>query len=461
MASTNCNSCDITSVCTSCDRAENVPTSSDANHEPSMGVGASTGGPGGPAEPLAQPTKPLVEQLTKQIADLQQEEVSTETKGLDYIETKTLATIEVIESVTKHPNADSLWIATVQGWGVIVNLAGMFGADATPDSVVGKKVVYVQIDSIMPETFKDMSLWGYLASTYMGKRVRSAKIRGMFSQGLILDFETLAPLFPNIDFSSKPVGANVTNDLKIIKYYSIYDAEGPGYFGAYDKSKIKGRPSPASLRPFPEFLEKTDQPRLQAQIGIVRGLEPGRPFTATQKYDGQSVQWFHKDGRTGVCSRNFEVLLELDVDQDKRDKANDKFREMNDKYGIFAKLTESKRNVSVQTEMYGMGINGNRHKKNTVDIAVFDVYDIDKRRFLTHKEMVAFATEMGLPTVPVVFEDQPLLSENIEPWLKLANSQRYVGGLLAEGIVVRTSDGKNPYISFKVISQEYLVKYDL
>lgn len=432
MASTNCN---INVSYIDDDRILTVPASMAVNVEPNA----------------------VVEQLN----NLPQGEDPAETKGMDYIETKTLATIEVIERVTKHPNADSLWIATVQGWNVIVNLTGMFGADATPDSVVGKKVVYVQIDSIMPETFKDMSLWGYLASTYMGKRVRSSKIRGMFSQGLILDFETLAPLFPNIDFFSKPVSANVTNDLKIIKYYSIYDAEGPGYFGAYDKLKINGRPSPASLHPFPEFLEKTDQPRLQSQIKIIRDLEPGRPFTATQKYDGQSVQWFHKDGRIGVCSRNFEVLLELDIDQYERNKTNDNFREMNDKYRIFDKLIESKRNVSVQTEMYGMGINGNRHKKNTVDIAVFDVYDIDARRFLTHNEMVVFATEMKLPIVPVVFEDQPLLSENIKPWLKLANNQRYAGGLLAEGIVVRTSDGKYPYISFKVISQEYLVKYDL
>lgn len=428
MASTNCHYCDDDRICTSDCRED------------------------------AEPLKPLVQSTEPQGF---QEKDSTETKGMAYIETKTLATIEVIERVTKHPNADSLWNVTVQGWNAIVNLASMFGTDVTPDSVIGKKVVYVQIDSIMPETFKEMSLWGYLASTYMGKRVRSTKIRGTFSQGLILDFETLTPLFPNVDFSSLLVGTNVTNDLKIIKYYSIYDAEGPGYFGAYDKSKIKDRPLHVSLRPFPEFLEKTDQPRLQAQINIIRELEPDRPFTATQKYDGQSVQWFYKDGRIGVCSRNFEVLLELDVDPDKRDKANDKFREMNDKYSIFDKLIEKKRNVSVQTELYGIGINGNRHKKNTVDIVVFDIYDIDKRRFLTHNEMVSFAAELGLRTVPVVFEDQPLLSENIEPWLKLANSQRYIGGFLAEGIVVRTSDGKDPYVSFKVISQEYLVKYDL
>lgn len=377
------------------------------------------------------------------------------------IETKTLATIELIGKVTKHPNADSLWIATVQGWDVIISLTSMFGNDATPESIVGKKVVYIQIDSIMPETFKEMALWTYLADTYMGKRVRSAKIRGSFSQGIILDFESLTPLFPDIDFASKPVGTNITNNLKITKYYSIYDAEGPAYYGAYDKGKIKGSPSSVTLLPFPEFLVKTDQPRLQAKMDIIHGLEGKRLFSATQKFDGQSVQWFYKDGKTGVCSRNFEVALELDVEPAKQDRANDKFREMNVKYGILDKLLKCKKNISVQTEMYGMSINGNRHKKNEIDIVVFDIYDIDTRNFLSHRKMMDLASSLGLPTVPVVFEDQRILSTEVKPWLELANNQRYAGGHLAEGIVVRTSDDASPYVSFKVISQAYLVKYDL
>ncbi len=382
-----------------------------------------------------------------------------------YTEEKVLAVVDVIQEVFKHPNADSLCIARVQGWDVIINLAGMFGVDATVESVVGRKIVYVQIDSVMPETFKENTMWKYLTSTYMGRKVRSAKIRGVFSQGLILDFDTLAGLFPTLDFASLPVNTNVTNMLGIIKFYDIYDAEGPAYGGAYDKSKIKSRPSPASLRPFPDFLVKTDQTRLQAQISLIRGLAPDRMFTATQKFDGQSVQWFVNNGRAGVCSRNFEVNLELDMDVDKRDKANDKFREMNARYNIFDKLLALGRNVSVQTEMYGMGINGNRHKKNDVDIAVFDILDVDKQSFMRHTEVWKLAGELGLPTVPVVFEKQLLLSDKIEPWMKLANSQRYPSdgrtALLAEGIVVRTADEQAPYVSFKVISQEYLMKYDL
>ncbi len=407
---------------------------------------------------LASTAKEAPVQPEKQLDGL---DVSEEKK--EYVEEKVMASVDVISEVFKHPNADSLWIARVQGWDVIINLKAMFGDAATPENVVGRKVVYVQIDSVMPTVFENNLFWKYLSSTYMGKKVRSTKLRGVFSQGLILDFETIAPLFPELGakLDSLPAETNVTNELGIVKYYSIYDAEGPAYFGAYDKSQIKGRPSPASLRPFPEFLQKTDQPRLQAQRKLVLGLEPDRLFTATQKFDGQSVQWFHKDGRVGVCSRNFEVLLELDLPEDKRDKANDKFREMNTKYSIFDKLLACKRNVSVQTEMYGMGINGNRHKKNDVNVAVFDVFDIDRRQFITHDEMVSLAAELGLPTVPVVFENQRLLSEKIEPWLELANKQRYAGGLLAEGIVVRTADGKAPYMSFKVISQEYLVKYDL
>lgn len=425
------------------------------------------------AQPAEQPvTEPNTEPNTETkdaLADLKTDDLKmNETKTDEtpyiepkYIEQKVLAVIDVISDVFKHPDADSLWIARVQGWDVVINLTAMFGADATPENVVGRKIVYIQIDSVMPETFKDMALWKYLSNTYMGKKVMSAKLRGVVSQGIILDFKSLTPLFTTIDFDSLPLDTNVTNDLGIIKFYSSYDAEGPVYFGSYDRTKIKVMPSVASLRPFPDFLQVTDQERLQAKKKLVKGLDASRTFTATQKFDGQSVQWFYKDGRVGVCSRSKEVLLERDLPAEKRDKANNKFRDMEEKYSIFAKLTALGKNVAIQTEMYGMGINGNRHKKNDVDIAVFDVYDIDHKSFLKHADGWALADSLGLPTIPIVFLNQPLLSDQIEPWLALANSQQYAGAHLAEGIVVRTSDGCAPYVSFKVISQEFLLKYKL
>lgn len=390
-----------------------------------------------------------------------------------YVEEKVLVTIDTILDVVKHPNADSLWIARVQGYDVIINLESMFptadGSPVDPKSLIGKAVVYFQIDSVLPDKFQNEGFWNYLQGTYMGKKLISAKLRGIVSQGMISTFTSLAKLFPDIPFEKLPIGHNLTNDLGVIKFYSKYDAEGPMYDGSFDRSQYKHRPSPASLRPFPDFLVKTDQDRLQNNIKIICGLEPDRLFTAQIKYDGQSVQWFCNGNKMGVCSRNFQVLLEYDISAGSRDASNDKFRAMNEKYSLLDKLaaycTENKCALSIQTEMYGMSINGNRHKKNNVDLVVFDIYDITNRCFLSAETVERIADALGLPKVDVVFRNQPLISTDVAEWVKLANAQRYVGSrgdkLLAEGIVVKSSDSRSPYVSFKVISPEYLIKHNI
>lgn len=429
-----------------------------------------------------------------------------------YVEEKVLVTIEEIIGMVKHPNADKLWIATVQGYDVIVNPSSTWknpdGSDIDPMSILGKKIVYFQIDSVMPETFAKEGFWNYLSNTYMGRKIISAKIRGVISQGMISDFETMHNLFPNIPFETLPLGHNLTNELGVVKFYSIYDPERPDYAGNFDPMKHKLRPSMKSVREFPTFLVKTDQPRLQNNIALIRGLEPDRQFTATIKYDGQSVQWFCKVVKTpnptdpitaepaattepnqtnpinqttyvvessGVCSRNLQVLLELDLEESLREKANNKYRDMNTKYNLFEKLeaycVSNGRSLSIQTEMYGMAINNNRHKKTDVDLAVFDVYDINKGKYLSHAEVTQIAHVIGLPTVPVLeynnvfYRDQPLISTKVADWVAIANEQRYTteknAKVQAEGIVVKTSDGKFPYVSFKVISPKYLIEHGI
>lgn len=394
--------------------------------------------------------------------------LAEQASAVPYVEEKTLVTCETILDVTKHPNADSLYIARVQGYDVIINPSAMF-PNTNPNELVGKTIVYFQIDSVLPDKFANEGFWNYMQGTYMGKKIISAKLRGIVSQGLIMTFDALAKLFPDIPLSTLPLGHNLTNDLGVIKFYSKYDAEGPMYDGSFDRSQYKSRPSPASLRPFPDFLNKTDQERLQNNIKLIRNLPPDRLFTAQIKYDGQSVQWFCNFDRIGVCSRNFQVLLEYDLPAESRDQSNNKFREMNAKYSLLDKLTvyctENKCALSIQTEMYGTSINSNRHKKNDVDIVVFDVYDITARCYLPAAEVEKIADTLGLPKVTVVFKDQPLLSTDVTEWITLANAQCNDGPkgekLQAEGIVVKSSDNRKPYVSFKVISPEYLIKHKL
>lgn len=387
-----------------------------------------------------------------------------------YVEEKQLVTVEKIISVTKHPNADSLYLVRVQGYDVIINLKSMYG-DIDPELLIGKCVVYFQIDSVIPEAFNKFTFWNYLESTYMGKRIRSVKLRGIISQGLILDFDSMHSVFSHIDFLNLPEGYNLTNELGVIKYYHIYDAEGPYYTGSFDRLKIKTRPCPGNLRPFPDYIPKTDQPRLQANIKLIKNLSKDRLFTATVKFDGQSTTWFYYNGDVGMCSRNYRLDLEYAKDPADRDQANDKFRQINEKYDILNKLKSHGKNIAIQGELYGMAINNNRHHRNDVELAVFDIYDIDEHRYLSYNKVRELCSHLTLPMVDLVTVDnnpyinRSLISTEVEPWIAIANAQRYKGSnkkeLQAEGIVVKTSDDKSPYISFKVISPEFLVKYNL
>lgn len=368
----------------------------------------------------------------------------------DTSETKQLASIEIIENIKKHPDADSLWILTVQDWEIILNCAD-------PESLLGKKIIYVQVESIMPPIFDKEVFWKYLKNTYLGKKVTTAKLRGVYSQGLVIEFDSVKEYFPDVKFDEMEVGTDVTNILGITKYYSLEDPENPKPELVKEIVKRFGI-QPNARKPFPEFLLKTDQPNLRSCAKkIKKTLDDDRTFTATYKYDGQSVQWFRKGDHIGVCSRNYEILLEYEKPEDKRDQFNQNFREMEIKYNIFDKLALLDRNLSIQIEMYGPKINGNRHKMKNVDIVVFDIFDIDTRKYLSYKEMKKIADTLGLPVVKTIFEDEKWDSDK---WFNDVNNLRYPGGLLAEGMVIKTSDDVFPYLHFKVLSQAYSLKND-
>lgn len=372
---------------------------------------------------------------------------------------KILVTIEVISAAWKHPNADLLHVVRVQGYDVILNLTAVFGPDATPENVIGKRGVFFQIDSVLPTSFASQSFWNYLHDCknmaaelgIEGKRVKTARIRGVVSQGLFVGRDTVTAARPDLaeDMADFPVGTDLTRLLGVVKYVSVDDAD-------------RKRPSPATLRPFPDFLTKTDQPRLQSDVELLNRTE-GRLWDVQIKFDGQSVQWFCREGQVGVCSRNFEVSLEYDQPEDKRDQGNNKYRRLDAKYRLLDSLKEwcrlHRRNLSIQTEVYGLGINKNNHKKPDVDMVVFDVFDIDRHRLLPFRDVKEIAKALSLPVIPSVFENQPVTGMTVDDFVKLAQDQRYDGKWPAEGIVVKTADDAYPYVHFKVISPEFLLAH--
>ena len=106
-----------------------------------------------------------------------------------------IVSIFEISDIEDHSNADRLEIVTILGWKVVAQK----GTHKKGDSVL-----YVPVDSIIPESLSDE--WG--VTKYLSKqRVKAVRLRGEVSYGLIIQ-----------NSWNKPVGYSMIEELGITKY---------------------------------------------------------------------------------------------------------------------------------------------------------------------------------------------------------------------------------------------------
>src|SRR5260221_13158075 len=87
------------------------------------------------------------------------------------------ATIEMIGSINPHPEADRLDLATILGFQCVVQ-KGLYNG--------GETIVYIRPDSLLP-----IEKWTEDYRKYSPKRIKAVKLRGLFSEGIIVPFEIL------------------------------------------------------------------------------------------------------------------------------------------------------------------------------------------------------------------------------------------------------------------------------
>lgn len=116
-----------------------------------------------------------------------------------------LAHIEQIIDIAPIEGADKIEVATVLGWKCVVK-KGEFK--------IGDSVVYVEVDSIMPEKPE----YEFLRDRKF--RVKTIKLKGQVSQGLVLPLSVLGKT--NIWVT---MGHDVTDELGIVKYLSPSEQE--------------------------------------------------------------------------------------------------------------------------------------------------------------------------------------------------------------------------------------------
>jgi len=155
---------------------------------------------------------------------------------------------------------------------------------------------------------------------------------------------------------------------------------------------------------------------------------------------------YFNEGYFGVCSRNLDL---------KEDDTNS-FWKVAHRLNLSAHLTQLGRNLAIQGELIGEGIQGNPEGIKGQDLYVFDIWDIDTQSYLPAKERMKIIDSIpGLKSVPILFESVKALSiwNNMDTILAFSDGTS-LNASVREGVVFKSIDGNT---SFKVLNNQYLL----
>jgi RNA ligase (TIGR02306 family) len=221
--------------------------------------------------------------------------------------------------------------------------------------------VYLQ-DALLPETerFEFMRRDKF--------RIKMRRFLGVPSECLIMPLTAFNP-----EMAESHIGQSIAHIVGVTKY------EKP--VPACIQGETKGV--------FPSFIPKTDEPNIQSVPALFDYMQ-GKEYYATVKIDGTSCTIFNYNDQFGVCSRNWE----------KKDTEDNVLWKLVRKYDFEAKMKGM--NIAIQCEVYGPGIQKNTYGAKQVDIAIFNVFDIDKQIYLKYADTVCFCKKLNAPMVKVI-----------------------------------------------------------
>ncbi|MBH8574156.1 RNA ligase (ATP) [Nostocaceae cyanobacterium CENA369] len=315
-----------------------------------------------------------------------------------------------IESVNPHPNADRLDIASFTGMAYqVVTAKGSFQP--------GDLAFYFPIDSVIPEKFLDE----FGIRPYYSKKLRAAKLRGIFSEGLLI-----------------PVGNNFTGNIgdDYTEYFGVTKYEYPipqGMSGEVESHIGQYKfPSPENLKRYKDLLVEGEE------IVVTEKLH-GTNFTVL--VDAEKVT---KIGSHNYFWKNSEANKNLVYIRAYNE--NTALQKLPPETQVFGEI------YGVQDIKYGLN-NGK------IGIALFAVRR--GSQFLNYIDFVNFCEDFNLPTVPVLYTG----AYSWEAVSQFNNANSVISpNCIMEGVVVQPLVERTHLeigrIVLKLISDRYLLRKD-
>jgi RNA ligase (TIGR02306 family) len=327
-----------------------------------------------------------------------------------------LASIQRILDVSPIEEADTIETVQVLGWQVVARKD-----DFKPDDLC----VYVEIDSVLP----DRPEFDFLRKAKF--RVKTIRLRGQISQGICFPLSIL----PNGEYS---VGDDVTDIIGVEKWEPSVPIQLRGIMKRFR----------------PHWIRKTDEPRLQSFPEVLEEIR-GLSLYITRKDDGTSFTAYLKDGEFGVCSRKVDL----------KENDDNTYWKMARKLNLEEKLSSLPFNAAIQGELVGPQIQGNRLGLKEHELRIFNVWNIDEQKFLDFEPFIETVL-LKLRLDPVSIIEYGYIHEkshDVKTFLEMARGT-YPNGQPREGIVIRPmveqySKALEGRLSFKVINNDFLLKY--
>lgn len=377
-------------------------------------------------------------------------------------EERKLAHIEQIVSLEPIENSDFLEKATVLGWHVVVK---------KDEFKVGDKVIYIEVDSVLPEKeeFEFMAKYKY--------RVKTIKLRGQVSQGMILPVSYLSKNDKLLD-KILQIGTDVTFDLGITKYLSKSERDELAEDGckiALEKSRLKKfmyrfnwyrrlfMPRKQVVG-FPYWVKKTDEERIQNIPQVLKDFKDELVYI-TEKVDYQSATFTGKmlPNTTPIIGKYLPKKFKFIV-ASRNLMNNDKsslYWQIATKYNL-EKILKENPTLTIQGEQGSSKVQGNKYGISEPKIWIFNIYDHEKDYHYGYYQMLDFCMKYSLTTVPHIgFFKLKDIATTVDEMVEYSKGKSIINPKInREGVVVRCiCDGKK-LLSFKTINPDFLLKYD-
>ena len=343
-----------------------------------------------------------------------------------------MATIQTIRDITPIEGADVIVLAYVNGWSSVVK---------KDQFQIGETVVFLEIDSWVPHGIAPFLSNGKEPREYLGvkgERLRSVKLRGQLSQGLILPIDVL-PLTDYVE------GEDVSESLGIIKYEPPVPAQLAG--------QVNGN--------FPSLVSKTDEERVQNIRDLEKYLD--EVFVETEKLHGTSVSFvLNENSEMEVCSRNLSLKEDENNLYWKLAKKNDALTMLNSVKNYYEADGMSVVTVAIQGEGVGQGVQKGweygiqvpEFFMFTIQVNGVKIVEEDYQMFKQTFHQVKSVPEIRKATLREIVGDTGEIGTTL---LKYVEGKSAIDGkTIREGSVFRCLTDSS--FSFKVVSNQFLLK---